>query len=339
VRLIAALGAVAAALALAACGGGGSTRGAGLWPGSAATHPGRGPGHLTVALDPRVLPLNLLVAEADDRIVSISPRGQVVWRIHQDDPTQVFVSRTGRTLLIAERHRALVVLRRIDSRQVSFRYGHANVHGDRPGLLDAPETALETPSGQIVIADPGNCTVTTVSPSSHRPVSTLGTPGVCSHHPPATFATPDAALPAAGGGLVVTERDPAWIDVLSFTDRVTRAVALHGFSAASDASAYGPNLLIVAEATSPGKVEELERGKVIWSYGPSAGPGRLDDPAQASVLPDGDVLIVDSDNDRVIVVDRVSSAIVWQYGHTAVAGRGPGYLDDPGSATLVPLGS
>ena len=83
---------------------------------------------------------------------------------------------------------------------------------------------------------------------------------------------------------------------------------------------------------------DARSGAVIWSYAQAAGPGALNDPSLASVLPDGDVLAVDSGNDRVVVIDRRSKAIVWQYGHTAVAGRWPGYLDDPGSATLVPLG-
>jgi DNA-binding beta-propeller fold protein YncE len=58
----------------------------------------------------------------------------------------------------------------------------------------------------------------------------------------------------------------------------------------------------------------------------------------ARVLADGDVLVVDSGNDRVIVLDPKTDAIVWQYGHTGIAGTRPGYLDEPLSATLVPLG-
>jgi len=316
---------------LAACGGGSPTTNARtrLWPGSAATHPGRGPGHLSVARDTRVLPLNLLVAEGDDRLVSISPRGQIVWRLRQSDPTQVFVSATGRTLLISESRRSLVAMRRVDNHQVSF--------VERG--LDAPETALETTGGALVIADPGDCTVVFVSPTARRRLSTLGTAGVCVHDPPRAFAYPDAAFPAAHGELVVTERDPAWIDLLSARDRVLEAIHLAGWSAASDASAYGNGDLIVTERSDPGKVEELGRGgRAIWRYGPSGGPGELDRPALARVLGGGDVLVVDSGNDRVIVIDPRSGAIVWQYGHTAIAGTRAGYLDDPQSATLVPLG-
>jgi len=322
---------ITGALVLAACGSSSPTTKARAraWPGSAATHPGRGPSHLSVARDTRVLPLNLLIAERADRLVSISPRGQVVWRLRQSDPTQVFVSRTGRTLVISESRRSLVAMRRVDNHQVSFVYRK----------LEAPETALETASGQVIIADPGSCTVVFVSPTARRALGTLGTARTCVHDPPRAFAYPDAAFPAAGGELVVTERDPAWIDVLSARDRLLDAIRLAGWSAASDAGAYASGGLIVAERSDPGEIEELTRGGApIWRYGPSAGPGELDRPALARVLAGGDVLVVDSGNDRVIVIDPRTDAIVWQYGHTGIAGTRPGFLDDPLSATLVPLG-
>jgi hypothetical protein len=320
-------GALAATAALAALAAGASAK---PWPGSAATHPGKGPSHLTVARNTRVLPLNLLVAQRDDWLISISPRGQVVWRVRQADPTQVFVSPTGRTLVIAEQHRSLIAMRRVDSDAVSYRYGK----------LDAPASALETAGGDVVIADTGSCTVVFVAPGSSHALRTLGRPGVCAHRPPATFSDPDAAFPTPGGGLVVTERRPAWVDVLSAAGRLTRAIALRKGSAPSDASAYGAAGLIVANRSDPGRIEEIDEtsGAVTWSYGPLSGPGRLDDPAEAEVLPDGDVLVVDSGNDRVIVIDARTKTIVWQYGHTARARKQPGYLDDPGSATLVPIG-
>lgn len=328
--------ALAAALALAGCGAGATHK---PWPGSAATHPGRGDGHLAVAIDTHVLALNLLIAEHDNRLISISPRGQVVWRIHQDDPTQVFVSPTGRTLVIAEARRGLVVLRRVDSRQVSERFGRS-ARGRAGGALLRPESAFELPSGDLAVADGGRCLVLLVAPGARLAARVFGTAGVCRHDPPRSLAWPDGAFPGPGGELVVTERDPAWIDVLSAKGRLLHALALRGLRDPSDANAYGTSGLVVAGETDPGVVEELDArtGGVRWRYAPAAGPGHLDDPAQAFVLAGGNVLVVDSGNDRVIVINPKSERIVWQYGHTAVAGRTPGYLDDPGSATLVPIG-
>ncbi len=44
------------------------------------------------------------------------------------------------------------------------------------------------------------------------------------------------------------------------------------------------------------------------------------------MLPDGDVLVADSLNDRVIVIENSSKKIIWQYGHT----------HKPGSSARLP---
>jgi len=330
------------AVALASCGGAQPSRRT-VWPGSAATHPGRGPGHLSVATSTSVLALNVLIAQSDGRLVSVSPRGQVVWRKRQIDPTQVFVTRTGRTLLVTEADRSVMTMRRVDSGAVSYVYGRADQAGARNNHLDDPQTAAETANGLIAIADLGNCRVLLVTPSSNRPRETLGERGICVHHvnsPPITLAHPDAALPVAGGALVVTERRPAWIDVFGASGALRTALELHGIRAPSDANGYGADDIVVAEQTDPGDVIELSArsGRVLWSYGPRAGPGELDRPTIARVLANGDVLVADTGNDRVIVIAPRTKMIVWQYGHTHVPGSRPGYLDAPTSATPVPLG-
>lgn len=57
--------------------------------------------------------------------------------------------------------------------------------------------------------------------------------------------------------------------------------------------------------------------------------GGLDRPSLAPPLPNGDILANDDFNDRVIVIDPTTDKIVWQYGHTGIAGRALGYLYDP----------
>jgi hypothetical protein len=332
--------AVAGALALAGCAG--AARPAHVpWPGSAATHPGHGPSHLSVAIDTAALPLNLLIAERDQRLIAITPGGQVVWRLHQSDPGQVFVSRTGRTLVIAEPQADVVVMRRVDSGALSWVFGRRHDPGSGSARLDDPQSAAETPSGEIAIADRNNCRVLLVVPGSQRPARIIGKSGVCAPGSrPLTLSYPDAALPASDGDLVVTETRPARVDVIGADGRLLTTLALHGLEAPSDAIEFRRGELIVADRIDPGRIEELQAssGRVIWSYAPSHGPGALDDPTLAAVLPDGNVLAVDSGDDRVVVIERHSRTIVWQYGHTGVAGRRPGYLDGPVSATLVPLG-
>jgi hypothetical protein len=49
-----------------------------------------------------------------------------------------------------------------------------------------------------------------------------------------------------------------------------------------------------------------------------------------------DILVNDDYSDRVIVIHPVSNRIVWQYGHTGVAGSRPGYLSKPDGVDGTP---
>ena len=55
------------------------------------------------------------------------------------------------------------------------------------------------------------------------------------------------------------------------------------------------------------------------------------------MLPNGNVIVVDDYNDRIVIIDPRSKRIVWQYGHRAVGGTGPGYLHVPDGFDFVPV--
>jgi len=50
--------------------------------------------------------------------------------------------------------------------------------------------------------------------------------------------------------------------------------------------------------------------------------------AGAAVNP-GDVIVADDLRDRVVVIDRATKDIIWQYGVTDRKGHAPGYLNYP----------
>jgi hypothetical protein len=85
------------------------------------------------------------------------------------------------------------------------------------------------------------------------------------------------------------------------------------------------------------------RGKIVWQYGtggppgPGTGENELNTPVFAAALPNGDVLITDQANERVIEVNRAHD-IVWQYGETGKTGSGPNQLSNPNSAELLANG-
>jgi hypothetical protein len=113
----------------------------------------------------------------------------------------------------------------------------------------------------------------------------------------------------------------------------------------------------------PGAPDDGFTGQsIVWRYGSGmegTGVDRLFKPHAAQRLADGDTLITDTDNDRVIVVrtadydpslpndgyhEGAHPSVVWQYGITNVqgddGGRGvpPGYLADPNWAGRLPNG-
>lgn len=84
-------------------------------------------------------------------------------------------------------------------------------------------------------------------------------------------------------------------------------------------------------------------GHIVWQYGQFGvtgfGPNQLSTPVQNTFLPNGNVLITDQGNQRIIEVQRSDNAIVWQYGINGVPGDGPNELNNPNSAELLANGN
>ena len=307
-------------------------------PASAAAGAGAGPKYLLAGSDATVVPANILIADRNNnRLLVISPLGRVVWFSPELSPSDAYFSKSGRSIIVTQHLKAVVLLRGVNSGRIDYSYGHAGRPGSGTNRLRDPQTGHLTATAQIVIADLGNCRILFVAKPRHTPVRTLGG-GSCVHAPPASFAGPDSAFPTSDGGLVVTERSPGWIDVLSKTGTAISQTRLASFSQPYDANQYAPGKLIVTDRTHPGTVEELSAatGKPIWTYSPKSGAAELNLPTLAIVLPNGDVLVADSGNDRVIVINPSTNKIVWQYGHTGTPGSAGGFLHTPDSVDLLP---
>src|SRR5260370_39006390 len=80
-------------------------------------------------------------------------------------------------------------------------------------------------------------------------------------------------------------------------------------------------------------------GRIVCQYGQFGvtgfGPNQLNTPVQNTYLPNGNVLITDQGNERIIEVRRADNAIVWQYGENGVMGIGPNQLNNPNAADLL----
>ncbi len=64
------------------------------------------------------------------------------------------------------------------------------------------------------------------------------------------------------------------------------------------------NIMIIDQGNN--RVIEVERfsKQIVWSYGPTSGPGQLNNPNSAELLPNGHILIADENNNRVIEITR-----------------------------------
>jgi hypothetical protein len=80
-------------------------------------------------------------------------------------------------------------------------------------------------------------------------------------------------------------------------------------------------------------------GNIVWQYGQFGvtgfGPNELNTPVQNTYLPNGNILITDQGNQRIIEVRPADGAIVWQYGENGVPGIGFNQLNNPNSAELL----
>jgi outer membrane protein assembly factor BamB len=303
-----------------------------------------GSAHLAAGSDPSVLPGDVLIADrSNDRLLVVDPRGQVVWRFPSRGgslplPDDAFFSPDGREIVATEEDVDVVSVIDVASRRIVWRYGEVGVPGSGANRLSHPDDALMLPDGKIALADIENCRLLILSPPLQRPFRAVGSPvRGCVHDPPLAWGSPNGAFPLAGGGSLVTEINGDWVDALSPSGRLLWSTHPPGISYPSDSNEVHPGLYVTVGWQSPGVLETFDRqGRLHWRYRPRAGAPPLDHPSLALPLPNGDFLLNDDFNDRVIVVDPRTNRVVWQYGHTGVPGSAPGYLDRPDGVDLVP---
>jgi outer membrane protein assembly factor BamB len=354
------LGAIAVVVALVVAGivlaGGGSGRS----PSDAGRHTGpqsRSAKHtppqqlpvvnLAPGSDPSVLPGPLLIADRDNnRLIEVSPTGQLLWEFPRSGdlgpgqtfkvPDDAFFSPNGQQVIATQEDDYVISLIGMASHRIVYRYGHPGVPGSSANYLYNPDDALLTHNGRIVLADIKNCRLLVILPPAHQIARQLGETGVCIHQPPISYGSPNGWFPLSDGNTVVTEINGDWIDILSPSGHVLSSTNAPDFSYPSDTNEVRPGVLLSVDYSNPGAIETFTpTGRLLWRYAPP-GSQALNQPSLALPLPNGDILANDDLNDRVIVVDPHTDRIVWQYGHTYVPGRRPGYLAKPDGVDLAP---
>jgi N-acetylneuraminic acid mutarotase len=300
--------------------------------------------HVTVLAPPPPIPGYLLIADrGNDRMLLVDSAKHVFWRypapgttpampFRFDDDT-FFGPRRDRIISNQEDQHTIQIIS-FPGRRVLWRYGHVNQQGSGKGYLHTPDDAYLLPNGLVTVADAYNCRVLFIN-HAHRVVRQYGTTRVCRHNPPSELGAINGATPLPDGGTLVSEINGSWVDDIGPNGKLRWAVQAP-VSYPSDPQLLGPDRILLADYTRPGHALIMtSRGRVLWRYGPTSGPGELDHPSLAYRIGAGLIAINDDYRHRVVVVDIHTHRIVWQYGHTDRPGRGPGYLNTPDGLDLL----
>jgi hypothetical protein len=316
---------------------------------TAAAAPWLGPplsgSHLIPGSDPSVLPGDVLIADNhNSRLLIVDPQGRVRWRFPGPGdlargqsfllPDDAFFSPDGKYVIATEEDYSVISVISIAQHKIVYRYGTPGVPGSSDNHVSNPDDAMMMPNGMLITADIKNCRVLllpAVQRDLHRPARVIGQTGVCGHNPPHLFGSPNGAFPATDGNYIVTEINGDWADEIGLTGQVRWSVHPPGVTYPSDTNEIYPGRYLTVDYSPAGQVVEFNaRGRLLWRF------GGLNHPSLALPLPNGDILVNDDYNDRVIVIDPAAHRIVWQYGHTGRPGTAPGYLNDPDGVDITP---
>lgn len=309
------------------------------------------PSYLQPGSNPSALPGPVLIADRNNsRLLLVDPKGQILWQFpsgataHPGNfsaPDDAFFGPNGNEIIATEESNFTISTIALGPGsamgKITWTYGHPGVAGSAADYLDNPDDAMMLPNGDVLAADIKNCRILLIAPGTHAPEHIYGvTDPFCFHDPPVRFGSPNGVFPMTNGDYLVTEINGNWVDEMNLSGQILWSTHPPGVSYPSDTNEVRPGVFLTADYSNPGQVEMFNQlGQLLWRYRPT-GAQSLDRPSLALPLPNGDVLINDDWNHRVIVVDPATNQIVWQYGHTGVPGSAPGYLDKPDGVDLAP---
>ena len=287
------------------------------------------------------LPYPIIIADRrNNRLIEIAPDKRVVWefaspslKVYRGNEDVNF-SADGKLLAVSEEDNYDVHIVDYETRTITWTYGVPDTRGHKGTLLNYPDDSHLLADGKFLTADIRNCRVLIIDPKDNRIATQWGEPGKCKHDPPRHLAYPNGATPMANGDILVTE----------ITDALDHAHHARGQGGVERAGAASPLPLRrlshgrrqaghrgrLQQARARGHLRSGHRKADLGVLSCQTARRSLDHPSIARELPDtGDILVVDDLHDRVLVIDRTTKDIIWQYGVTGVKGHEPGKLNYP----------
>ncbi|HET9153916.1 MAG TPA: PQQ-binding-like beta-propeller repeat protein [Solirubrobacterales bacterium] len=290
----------------------------------------------------------LMIADrGNNRIIVVNNRKQVLWRYPSKAhpappggfyfPDDAFFTHGGTQIISNEEENERIVQLSFPAGKLLWSYGHAGQTGSQPGYLHEPDDAYLLGDGNVSVADAQNCRILIISPQK-KVLREFGDPAECTHDPPRRLGSPNGDTPLENGDILVSEVNGSYIDEITRNGKLVWSLQLP-ISYPSDPQQLGPDKYLVVDYADPGGIYEFNRaGKVLWSYRPESGEGRLNHPSLAERLPSGDIAVNDDYRHRVVIIDPETKKIVWQYGITGHPGTGPDHLHTPDGFDLLEAG-
>jgi hypothetical protein len=282
---------------------------------------------------------NVLIADrGNNRVLLVGPDKSILWEYdftglaHSTGADDAFFADGGKSVIVSLEHQQVVQIIDIASKTVTWQYGELGKRGAKDGLLNFPDDAYQLANGDISVADIRNCRILEIAPDKTI-VRQAGLTDRCGSQAP-LLASPNGDTPLPDGHMLVstirdhamTELDAAWKPILKIDLPIRYP---------SDPQMTKAGNFLIASYTRPGSIIEIDSaGSVVWDYA-AAGSGRLNRPSLAIELPNGNIMANDDLNHRVIVIDKATKTILWQYGVTGQRGSAPGYLAIPDGLDII----
>jgi hypothetical protein len=282
---------------------------------------------------------NVLIADrGNNRVIEVTPEKRIVWEYDfkglppgygADD---AFFADGGKTVVMSLEFYHVIETIDYATKKITWQYGTPGTHGSGTGYLYRPDDAYKLPNGDITVADIQNCRILQISPSK-KIVRQYGKTRQCSNVP-GHLDGPNGDTPLPNGSTLVStildhsvvELDQAWNPIFSLQLPIKYP---------SDPQLTKAGNILVASYQNPGKIIEISRqGNVLWEFD-GEGTTTLNKPSLAVELPNGNIISNDDYNHRVIVIDKNTKQIVWQYGVTGKPGDGNFQLNTPDGLDFI----
>jgi hypothetical protein len=292
-------------------------------------------------------PGNILIADQfNNRVIEVNRRGQIVWsfgRGPRDFTAKSIVGvndaeRVGRSTLMAGTGipagvdafcknpagcpdgRVMLV---DPNGKIVWQYGTFGVSGAGPNQLNAPVQATWTPSRTVFITDQGNQRVIEVNHAGNIRWQ-YGQTGVDGSGFNQLSDPNSAELLDNGNILIADEGNNRVIEVDRHKHIVKTLTAGGTANGVAFASRLANGDTLITDAGNNRIVEVDPNDNIVWVYITNLGPGSNanPEPTRAVQTLNGQIIISDQFNQRVLVVKKSTKQVIAQYGHINHAGYG-----------------